>query len=680
MESEEDVKLFISEEEELLQKLEDNLFNLEENPEDKNPVQDLFYIFHTLKGINAMAGFVNVSEFCHHFESILDSAKNKEISAENLTTFQNLFFQCLDNLRKHLRQIKEGDMTDLNSEIVKEIKEKKITFKKQDKKQESSETFLKPITIEKIHQLVKDIKNKFFEIQIRLQESCPFRKARLMIIIRELNEVGLFCWSNPSPEILDSGEIPLEFILFYISTKKINNFKQVLNKVSEIEKKYISELESNDFLNTVKMLIENRKKEELIKDIDSSEHDNINIDSIKVDVDVLEKLMNNFGEIVIIRNQINQLLMEGLDSSVNDLIKNMDKPLLDIQDLILKLNLIKVETTFKKYRGLIRDLSKETGKKIKFSLEGTDVKLDRKVLEELNVPIIHLLRNAIYHGIEPQEERKRKHKEELGKIKLKAYRGADSVFIEVSDDGKGIDFDSIRQKIIDKGYYSKKDAKELSEDILKKFILMPDFSTLSEVDIISGRGMGLKIVNDIIKGLGGSLRIHSEKDVGTTFTLIVPFTKAIFRAQLITVADDLFAIPLERIEQIYSFNINSIESDNQVKYYKIDAQKKVPLIFLDHYLKLRNHENKSNFNKNIKIGILCHMDEKHSAILALDEVLEQTDVIVKPFKSDYSDSDDFLGSAITGDGSICLILNVSNIISSTLKETQSETEIIELNK
>ena len=382
--------------------------------------------------------------------------------------------------------------------------------------------------------------------------------------------------------------------------------------------------------------------------------------------------MNLFGELVIMKNHISQLLNDKQDRTINRLLDKMDKPFLDIQEILFDLKLVRVESTFRKYKRLVRDVANETGKKLRLILQGTNVEIDRKILEELNSPLVHLLRNAIYHGIESPRVRKQKGKNELGILRLKTYRKAGSIYIEVEDDGAGINYDQVKKKIVKNGYFDPEEANELTQEALNKFILMPGFSTLSDADIISGRGIGLAIAAEKIKELGGDFIIESQNNVGTKFTLIVPFTRAILRAQLIQVSQDLFAIPTENIKQIYFFNQNKVEYVEGKQYYKIDS-KLVPVIKLDQQLRMVELDDENSYKK---VAIWCQKDEDHSAVLIADKQLQQLDVVVKPFTSGYSDSRDILGSTITGEGSICLILDVLNIISTQ----SSEYDITLVNK
>ncbi|MFX1337015.1 MAG: chemotaxis protein CheW [Promethearchaeota archaeon] len=694
MATKEDIQLFINESEDLIQKVEDEVLKLEENPRNTKPIQELFFAFHTLKGLTAMAGFNNVSKFCHFLEDFLNKAKNNKVSPEKISSFTSIFFESLDVLRTVVTKVKKGDNTDIDVKFLEEIKD---TFEDFDNEYEI--TFIKPIPQDKIKQTLSAKNNNYFKIYIRLQATCVFKKVRLFIIFRALNEIGQICYSNPEPRLLEIGNFDRDFEIYFITPKTSAQISQILEEILEIDNKVITELTREKFeplltnfsikQQTEKTLasnIESQKvdtyEEEFIdgeiepvsKIVDDFQNERTTISRIKVDIDTLEKLMDYFGELIIIKNQISQILKERQEQEISILFDNIDKSLLDIQEIIFDLKLVRVESTFRKYKRLVRDVAIETGKKIKFILEGINVEMDRKILEELNSPLIHLLRNAIYHGIESPKERISKNKNETGILKLKTYRRAGLIYIEISDDGKGINYDKIRENIVKKGYYTPNEVQLLSNEVLNKFLLMPGFSTLSDADLISGRGMGLAIVDEKVKKLGGSFQIFTEKGIGTKFTVIVPFSRAIIKAQLLKIAGDIFAIPTENIKQIYFYSPELVEYVEEVEFYKINSKddtlySMLPIIQLDKLLKL-NSNGKAKKNSHTKLAILCQKDENSSAILVADEILEQIDAVVKPFQSEYSITDHISGSTILNDGSICLILDVFNIINSKLNELQ----------
>lgn len=684
MSSKDDIKLFISEAEDLIQKTEDEILSLEENPENSKPIKELFFTFHTLKGLTAMAGFDNLSKFCHHFESFLENVKEKKVSKSKKNDFIEMLFESLDVLRNVLKRVKKGDLSDINENFVKDIKDSFENFET-----DYDITFIQPFNSEELNKILNQKENKSFKIYIRLEETCVFKKVRLFIIFRALNKNGKICWTKPAPEDLEKATLKNEFEIYFITQNKKEKISHVLDEILEIENKVITSLNSPEFKKTITNLkekwetekAESMSSELLLDDYDEEEvdfeeiervseivgdfsEDTIKIMSVKVNIEYLEELMNYFGELVIMKNHISQLLKEKQDRTIARLMDKMDKPFLDIQEILFKLKLVRVESTFRKYKRLVRDVANETGKKLRLILEGTNVEIDRKILEEINSPMVHLIRNAIYHGIELPRERVKKGKNELGTLKLRTYRRAGSIFIDVQDDGAGINYDKIREKVVSRGYYNSEDAKQLSNEDLHQFILMPGFSTLSDADIISGRGIGLAIVVEKIKELGGAFNIQSQKDIGTKFTIDVPFTRAILRAQLIQIADDLFAIPTENIKQIYFYNPNQVEYIEGEQYYKINS-KPLPIIHLNEHL---NMIDKSMTNSHKKIAIWCQKDEENSAVFIADKQLQQLDIVVKPFKSNYSDSRDILGSTITGEGVICLIIDVLSIISSKIDE------------
>ncbi len=700
MSSKEDMKLFFSETEDLLQNIEDSILEFEENPKINKPIQDLFFSFHTLKGLTAMIGLNNLSQLCHSFETFLE--KNKEIKDENRKReVIPMLFECLDIIRNTINNLKGDQFKDLDSQILEEL-----TKGFGEAEVEAEVTFFTQITVDEIKNAVSKNKENLYKIYVRIQDTCVFKKVRLFIIFRALNNVGKICASKPNPEQLEKGSFESDFEIFFISQKNSTEITSILGEILEIENKVVTKITLEEFSTEVEQInkkskssaarekslqnqpVEDGFEEYSINEIVPEEESDKNVSiikettnisgeimSVKVNIDILEKLMNYFGEAVILKNQLNQIFKQRQDWSMNRLFDNMDKLFLEIQEIIFKLKLVRVESTFRKYKRLVRDVSKETNKEVNFVLDGLSVEIDRKILEELNSPIVHLLRNGISHGIESSRDREIKGKNHIGTLKLSTIRRAGSIYIEIEDDGKGIDYETIKQKGIEKGLLKAEDANNLSENDLNKLLLLPGFSTLSDADIISGRGMGLAIVSEKLKELSGSLQIESTKDQGTKFTLSVPFTRAILKAQLLKVGGDLFAIPCENIKQIFFINKSQIEFVRGEEYYRLGS-KLIPILQLDKYLEFLNvapsEEKKSMIsNSGPRIGVWCLKDEDNSTIFVVDELLQQMEVVIKPFKSKYSKFQEILGVAITGDGSICLVIDVLNIITSLTKQSKN---------
>lgn len=691
--SDKDMKLFYSEAEDLIQKIEDNLLLLEENPENPKPVQELFYVYHTLKGLTAMVNLDNLSKFIHQFETFLE--KNKNLQVQNKDKIIDLLFKSLDVIRNTIENVKIGKVKDLTEE---ELGKLNYSFDTVDS--EYDITLFKHISTAELENSKKNKKNKFYKIFIQIQSTCVFKKVRLFIIFRALNDIGRICASDPEPGKLEMGDFKHSFTVYFITELNSDKIQAAIDEILEIENVVITKISANDLIKSSSELNVKKEKftqpsikdsytkveedqEELSSSGDDVEYGTRQINSVKVDIDVIEQLMNYFGELVIIKNQINQVLDDRQERGLNLFFDNMDKLFLEIQEIIFKLKLVRVDSTFRRYRRLVRDVAKSNGKNVRLTLEGMDVEIDRKVLEELNSPLMHILRNSIYHGIETPSERKAKNKDQFGEISLRTFRSAGSIYIEIEDNGSGIDYERVRQKAVEKELYSNEEALALTTEQLNGLIFSSGFSTLEGANMISGRGMGLAIVAQKIEELGGTLSFYSEKDVGTTFTLVVPFTRAILKAQLMKVGDDLFAIPIENIKQIYFFDRGLIEYVKGVEYYRLSS-KLIPIIWLNKYLEFlvqSKDTDQTKANSSAKIAILCEKDEENSALFVVDEILQQMEIVMKPFKTKFSRFQEILGTSITGDGTICLILDVLNIISSrneelpTLQEIDMETTI-----
>ncbi|TFG01171.1 MAG: chemotaxis protein CheA [Promethearchaeota archaeon] len=693
-----DFKLFVKEAEELIRKIEESILNLEENFKNNDPVEQLYFSYHNLKGMTGMVGFDNFSKLCHSLENLLDEIKDYEKRAENKGQLIGLLFESHDVMRNLIKKIKESDKEDLNRQILKEFEKRINNLKTSTTTSDYDITFFKPLSKEEFEKITSKSNYKFFKVYIEIQDTCVFKKVRLFIIFRALDEIGRICSSSPEPTVLEKGAIDNDFEIYFMTKESKNVISHRIDEILEIESRKITEISSDEFYNLIseyceKMLDQmegnslpteeysiDSTQESTVSSVIADNFDDQNkITSIKVDIQTLETLMDYFGELVILKNQMSQILQKNREREGSRLFDDMDKLFLEIQEIIFQLKLVRVEKTFRRYRRLVRDVAKETGKQIKFVLKGLDVEIDRKVLEELNSPLIHLLRNAIYHGIESPEERNKKNKDIVGTLRLESYRKAGSIYIKVKDDGRGLNYEGIRRKAIRNGMYSPEEAGKLTNEQLEKIIFRSGFSTLRGADQISGRGMGLAIVSEKVEELGGSVEVNSVEEKGTEFILDVPFTRAILKAQIFSVGGDLYAIPIENIKQIYFYKRENLDYIKGVEHYRLDSEL-VPLIRVDEYLGLSSATNSNEFsleksNSSTKIAIWCKKDEENSAVLVVDEILQQMEVVIKPFKSKYSKFRSVLGVTITGRGKICMVMDVMDLISSISREVTKSISI-----
>ena len=276
--------------------------------------------------------------------------------------------------------------------------------------------------------------------------------------------------------------------------------------------------------------------------------------TIRVDVTLLDNLMNLVGELVIDRTRLAQLSTGEIDlnllkEELSGVSNSLSRITTDLQDAIMQARMMPVDTLFKRFPRMIRDLSRQLGKEIDFEMSGNETELDRSVIELIGDPLIHLLRNAIDHGIEPAEERRKLGKSERGKVRLRAYHQENHIYIDVSDDGRGLNPQAILRKAIDRGLVRQDEASRLSREQLLEYIFAPGFSTASEVSAVSGRGVGMDVVKRNLEKVNGSVSVTTEEGKGTTFTIKLPLTLVIVQALMVEIAGCVMAIPLSNVTE-----------------------------------------------------------------------------------------------------------------------------------
>jgi len=365
--------------------------------------------------------------------------------------------------------------------------------------------------------------------------------------------------------------------------------------------------------------------------------------------------MNLVGELVIGKGRLIQIAQSYDIPELKEAVSIMDKVITRLQDEILRIRMVRIEHIFNKFPRLVRDLAREMGKRVELIIKGEDTELDRTVLDEITDPLIHLIRNAIDHGIEPPEERKKLGKSEVGKIILSARREKNYIVIEVEDDGRGVDIEKVRQKAIEKGIITKDEAERMSKEDIMMLIFRPGFSTKDEVTKVSGRGVGMDIVKTRVEKLGGSVRVYSEKGKGTKVVITLPPTIAITKALLIRVGDQDFAIPISNV-------IEALYVDDKV--YKVVH--KIPYLLVRDKLipafRLRDLFNiKDNKKVEKEVGIIVERENDLVALIA-DAITDQLEIVIKPLTGFLTKVKGFSGVTILGDGRVVPIIDVTTLL------------------
>ncbi|MEM4156413.1 MAG: chemotaxis protein CheA [Archaeoglobaceae archaeon] len=611
---------FLQEAREYVELMNQSFLKLESG--EKSAIDEIFRAMHTIKGMAGFMGYKNLEKLCHKLESFLGDLRGKEVSGEIV----DLLLLSSDRISEILNKIESEDSDEVDCQ---EIYDRIGSFEDH----EANEN----------HRVDEENKvNANLKIEVRLCEDCAMKGVRGLLILEALREVCDLKATEPEESKIEEG---CDYFVIFANgePKKVD---EVLSGVAEIEKYTISET-----INKKEKAREEKKDEKSKERSSPALQIQKKNESVRVDVKVLDSIMNLIGELVIIKGRLVQISGKYEIQELSEAVNIMEKSITSLQDEVMKVRMVKVERVFNKFPRMVRDLARKFGKKIEFVMEGLDTELDRTVLDDMSDPIMHLLRNAVDHGIETPEERKTKGKRETGLIKLSARREKNNVVIEVEDDGRGIDLEKIRRKAIEKGLIY--EGSQINEEDLKALVFLPGFSTKDQATEISGRGVGMDVVKTTVEKLGGSLRVISEKEKGTKIRINLPPTVAIIKSLLVGVGKQVYAIPISNVvEAVYvdRKNLKSIHGNP----FLIVRDKLIPAFKLSEIFGSEN-------GKEREVGIIVERESEKYALI-VDSIVDQQEIVVKPLTGLLSKIRGFSGVTILGDGTVVPILDISSLL------------------
>ncbi len=668
MMKEEYLSVFVDESRETLQNLNDNLLKLENNPEDMETVNEVFRLLHTLKGMAGTMGFENMMKLCHKMENVLDKVRSGNIKLtgdlmDKLFTGVDIVERMVNNIVESGNDVLED--IDVDS-IVRSFDEIQGTEtgteseKTEEKKEERSEK-VEGIPIE-VEEPVRNVVEKAigegfnsYYIRVTLKEGTQLKSARMYLVFHKIEEMGgEVVKTVPPVEDIEEEKFDLDVDMIVIIKKNKEDLVQAITSISDIDKVIIK-----DFMPKTPSVEEKPKevKEEVKVEEKAAEEKKTKkklTQTVRVDIDKLDTLMNLMGELVIARSRIVDTLKKYNIKEVDESLAQLSRITLDLQNIVMKIRMVPIAFVFNRFPRMVRDLSKKMGKEVNFIIKGEETELDRTFVEEIGEPILHLLRNAIDHGIESKEERIAKGKPPIGTIVLSARHEGNNVVIEIQDDGRGMDRDRIVKRAIEMGLIDELKASTLPDEKVFEFLFMPGFSTKEDVSEVSGRGVGMDVVKNVVESLNGSVGIESQKDVGTKVTIRLPLTLAIIQALLVKVDNYVYAIPIANIDSTLMVSKDDIQTVQDKEVIVIRGEV-IPIYRLWEVLEIPHETEEEAMNTVIiRIG-----NRKYG--LVVDKLLGQEDIVIKSLGKMFSDVKEFSGAAILGDGSIALILDISSI-------------------
>lgn len=658
------IQEYIQDAEEMLAQLESKLFVLESDFKNKEIVHDVFRVMHNLKGSAGMFGFENIQRLTHDLETVYDQIRNEKLAIS--TEILNCTFKAVDFLKELLKNSdsvqEQGDFETLLNRVATLIGKETKAYT--------------AVTAEKSS--VKQSERTYIYVRFMPDEYVFNRGVNIISLFEEVKEIGTAVIVPESEEVsIEVQQYELHKCLtawdILISTEKdISAVKDVFIFMDESE--YLIHKVSSDNVteeikainsaisdNAISKFIEITNQavvQESEKKADKNEAvvgQNKAEDSIRVSSKKLDVLMNLVSELVINKSQLELLAMKSGNAGLVKAVEHLSKLTKQFRDNALEIRLIPVESIMVNFRRLVRDLSQTLNKEIVFVVEGGDTELDKNIISALEKPLMHIIRNAADHGIEDTATRKMRGKGSEGMIKFIAFYSGANVFIQIQDDGGGLDIERIRKKAIEKGIIS--EQMQYSEKELINLIFEPGFSTASVVSDVSGRGVGMDVVKKQLEELRGEIEITTEKGLGTSFTLKLPLTLSIIDTLHVRVEGIELLVPLSNVDYCEKVSFDEIKALSRNALQLNGAL--VPLVNLRQMFNLHG-----NVPETQKI-IVVHREEKQFALLT-DEVVGEHQAVLKPLGDVFKKQEYLSGASIMGDGRVSLVLDINKLVNSSI--------------
>ncbi len=685
------LEIFIDETKEHLQSLNTQILDLEQDPESEDTINEIFRAAHSLKGMAGTMGYKRMQNLTHDMENVFSEVRNGNIKVG--ANMIDILFQCLDALEEYLDTIQTtaDEGTNENEPLIKalnqilagsegeegddapeaEAKDSKAEEAEDGEKDKWTQIVLGTSEKSVIGKAQEEGKN-VFGLTVYIQESCILKAARAFLVIKAVEELGEIIVSAPSTQDIEDERFGNDFSIIVITDKALEDLTKAAKAVSEIETVAGGSIDLSAETSEPKAVPVAEQKQETAAPVAATgtkvaatpaatKQDKKAVvakpvvnRTVRVDIEKLDSLMNLVSELIIAKNSLVSRTANN-ENEVSD-IEYLESVTTNLHESVMKVRMVPIESVVQKFPRMIRDLQKKLGKKMELYMSGEETELDRTVVDEIGDPLMHLLRNAADHGLENAELRQERGKPEVGSIHLDAYQDGNNVIIEVSDDGGGIDIDSVKQKAIERGVVTPDQAGSMSDKDVMELLFLPSFSTAKEVTDVSGRGVGLDVVKSKIESLSGEVSVKSKYGEGSTWSIRLPLTLAIIQALMVVVGDEKYAISLGSIETIENITNNDINYVQAKEVINLRGTV-IPLIRLDEMLDIREERSTSED----LIVVIVRKGEQRAGLI-VDELVGQQEIVIKSLGKYISKCKYISGATILGNGEVALIIDANAMI------------------
>ena len=636
---------FLVEAGELYENLNEQLVELEQNPLDANLLNAIFRGFHTIKGGAGFIGVTPLIELCHRAENLFDKIRNgeRQYSSENA----DIILQAYDAIGAmiHALQVGERELDSADPALLAQLD---AAVKGVSTVEAPTPVAAQPVVLKlALPEGVDpdgDMSDDEFEALLNQRDQISVKEAP----VATKNKLTLAPGLDPDGAITEDE---FEAMLASLNSGKsaqeaaIDAARSVgaLSKVEEVPTAPVVAAVSKPAPKATPKVLGKPTEE-----ADST---------VRVDTKRLDEIMNLVGELVLVRNRLLNLRSTLQNEEIAAAVANLDHVTMDLQASVMKTRMQPVKKVFGRFPRVVRDLARKLGKEIDLEMLGEETDLDKNLVEALADPLVHLVRNAVDHGIEMPDEREMGGKSRVGKLVLSAQQEGDHILLSITDDGKGMDAALLRRKAVEKGLIDAATAAQMEDKAAFELILLPGFSTKTEISDISGRGVGMDVVKTTITKLNGGIDIHSVLGEGSRINIRVPLTLAILPTLMVGIGAFNYAIPLTAVQEIFDYDASQTNKIDGRMMVRLRARS-IPLYFMREWLSPTTHGDNLDHSKVVIVNV-------GMAVIGLivDHVRGQEEVVIKPLGTKLQGSKGYAGATITGDGRIALILDLPGMMS-----------------
>jgi len=652
--------LFLDESIEHLQAINSSLLIFEQRLDDEAVIDQIFRSAHTLKGMAGTMGYDAIADLTHEMESALDLVRSKTQPAT--PELIDVLFVAAEQLETMVEDISQGGTGKLDvATTVVRLKQFINTDSEpgQDTDKPAAtvvKNFECDVYSESVVRQSMASGYQAYVITVELSADVILKAARVYMVFDRLQNLGDVILSNPTSDELEQEQFETRFDVLFVTMKSAEDIQGEIKAVSEVAQVLIQPFEVPVEPAAAATLLEPVETPVVSPATDTSNETQTPVaaKTIRVNLERIDRLMNLFEEFIIDRGRLERIAAEAGSSDLTETVERIKRGTNELQSLVLTLRMMPIEQVFNRFPRMVRSVSKDVGKNIKLHITGAETELDRTVIDEIGDPLVHLIRNAVDHGIESKADRILAGKAVEGNLSLRAYHSGNRVFIEIEDDGAGINQERVTKIALEKGLLTEEEAAMLTPEEAAMLLFAPGFSTAETVTDLSGRGVGLDVVKSKIESLGGEVFVETKRGEGTIFRISLPLTLSIISAMLVKLGEETYAIPLTAILETTSLKQDAILQAHREKVFDFRGQL-VPLISLNQVYGLPHAE------ADAYSVVVVRSGEKLAGLI-VSELIGQQEIVMKPLGSYLEGIRAISGATILGDGQVALIIDSNALL------------------